>query len=48
MSSEWKVDHLIRNGYKVTHLGKNIKAEKGERVLQGKVGYVHNEVFGYY
>lgn len=48
MSTEWKIEHLIRNGYKVTRLGKNIKAQKGERVLQGRVGYVHNEVFGYY
>lgn len=47
MNNEWKIDHLVRNGYTITRLGKNIRAEKGTESVQGNVHTVHKKVFGY-
>lgn len=47
MNSEWKITHLVRNGFTVTRLGKNIRAKKGKESLQGNVHSVHKKIFGY-
>ena len=47
MNNEWKISHLIRNGYKITRLGKSIKADKGKECIQGNVYTVYKKIFGY-
>jgi hypothetical protein len=47
MNNEWKIGHLARNGYKITRLGKHVKAEKGKETIQGNVHTVHKKIFGY-
>lgn len=47
MNNEWKIEHLARNGYTITRLGKNIRAEKGKESEHGSVCSVHREIFGY-
>lgn len=47
MSNVWKINHLKRNGYKITYLGQNIRAEKCTELAQGTIHAVHKTVFGY-
>jgi hypothetical protein len=47
MNNAWKINHLKRSGYRVTSLGKNIKAEKTGEKHTGKVSNVHKKVFRY-
>jgi len=47
MRTEWKIGHLLKNGYLVTRLGKNIRADRGEESVQGNVSHVHRQIFGY-
>lgn len=46
-TKNYKIDHLERNGYKITKLGKNIKAEKKNESVKGSINSVHKTIFGY-
>lgn len=44
---EYKINRMKDAGYKITSLGKNIKAVKGLIVYSGSVSSVFRNIFGY-
>lgn len=47
MSREYAIDRLLRDGYSIEHLGKNIKATKKSKSYIGKTSKVYLNIFGY-
>ncbi|CDE04802.1 unknown [Bacteroides uniformis CAG:3] len=47
MTREEKIARLIRAGYKVERLGRNIKATNKKGSFRGSVNFVHLQIFGY-
>lgn len=42
---EYKINRISKQGYKVTYLGKNIKAEKDKESYHGTLNAVYNKIF---
>ena len=47
MNRNQKIERIIRLGYKIVILGKNIRAIKGSEVVHGNVSKVHRCLYGY-
>lgn len=47
MTREKKIARIIRAGYKVKRLGRNIKATNKKGSFRGSVNFVHLQIFGY-
>lgn len=47
MTREEKIARLIRAGYKVKRLGRNIEATNRKGTFRDSVHFVHLQIFGY-
>lgn len=47
MTREKKIARIIRAGYKVKRLGRNIEATNKKGTFSGSVHSVHLQIFGY-
>lgn len=43
----WILSHIIRAGYTISNLGRNIEAKKKDEVYRGSINGVHKQIFRY-